>query len=90
MSGFLSYVHCYFYGKAYSVFYYFLLVHLLFPLMPPSEADTKDIVSICLQMKEKLFHEMALLQVRDLGCYFRFKLGVASKKLQSIFCKLLL
>lgn len=58
--------------------------------MPPSEADTKDIVSICLQMKEKLFHEMALLQVRDLGCYFRFKLGVASKKLQSIFCKLLL
>lgn len=70
---------------------YFIHYFLLVVSLDASEADNIDIVSICLQIKEKVFHEMALLQASEPRpapgyCYFWFKLGAASKKLHSIFC----
>lgn len=54
---------------------YFIHYFLLVVSLDASEADNIDIVSICLQIKEKVFHEMALLQASEPRpasgyCYF--------------------
>lgn len=65
--------HCGWFSVLRSMLLLCSVFYTVFPFSPftvslnASEADNIDIVSICLQIKEKVFHEAALLQAREPG-----------------------